>query len=336
MRSICGALAWIVLTLNAAGEPIEVVSLKKIWDRAAHNAFTDLIRFQNRWYCTFRESDLHAAGQNGKLRIIVSADGETWSSASLIEERGIDLRDPKLSVMPDGRMMLVAGGSVYEGPKYLTRRPRVAFSKDGREWTPMKPILAEDHWLWRITWHKGVAYGLSKMGAGREPRRGFLYRSTDGLDWQWITAFEVPGVSETTLRFGADDEMIALVRREAENRRAWVGTSRPPYKDWQWRETAQRIGGPDFTTLPDGRFIAAMRLYEDESRQGERRTSVCWLDPYQGTLIEALTLPSAGDNSYPGIVWHDALLWISYYSAHEGTSRENSAIYLAKVRLPRK
>src|SRR5262245_17492025 len=29
----------------------------------------------------------------------------------------------------------------------LDRRPRVAFSKDGREWTPMKPILAEDHWL---------------------------------------------------------------------------------------------------------------------------------------------------------------------------------------------
>ena len=43
-----------------------------------------------------------------------------------------------------------------------------------------------------------------------------------------------------------------------------------------------------------------------------------------------LTLPSGGDTSYPGLVWHDGLLWMSYYSSHEG----KSAIYLAKVKLP--
>ena len=30
------------------------------------------------------------------------------------------------------------------------------------------------------------------------------------------------------------------------------------------------------------------------------------------------------------MVWHQGLLWISYYSSHEG----KSSIYLAKVRLP--
>ena len=40
-----------------------------------------------------------------------------------------------------------------------------------------------------------------------------------------------------------------------------------------------------------------------------------------------LRLPSAGDCSYPGLVWHDELLWISYYSTHE----EKTQIYLAKV-----
>jgi len=29
-------------------------------------------------------------------------------------------------------------------------------------------------------------------------------------------------------------------------------------------------------------------------------------------------------------VWHDGLLWTSYYSSHEG----QTSIYLAKVRLP--
>ena len=42
-----------------------------------------------------------------------------------------------------------------------------------------------------------------------------------------------------------------------------------------------------------------------------------------------LTLPSGGDNSYPGMVWHDTLLWTSYYSSHE----EKTSIYLAKIRF---
>ena len=42
-----------------------------------------------------------------------------------------------------------------------------------------------------------------------------------------------------------------------------------------------------------------------------------------------LTLPSGGDTSYAGMVWHDGLLWVSYYSSHEG----KTAIYLARVKL---
>ena len=33
-----------------------------------------------------------------------------------------------------------------------------------------------------------------------------------------------------------------------------------------------------------------------------------------------------------GLVWHAGLLWVSYYSSHEG----KTSIYLAKVRLPKK
>jgi hypothetical protein len=42
-----------------------------------------------------------------------------------------------------------------------------------------------------------------------------------------------------------------------------------------------------------------------------------------------LTLPSGGDTSYPGLVFHDGLLWMSYYSSHEG----KAGVYLAKIRL---
>jgi hypothetical protein len=48
-----------------------------------------------------------------------------------------------------------------------------------------------------------------------------------------------------------------------------------------------------------------------------------------GKLQEALKLPSGGDTSYAGLVWHAVLLWVSYYSSHEG----KSAIYLARVKV---
>ena len=57
------------------------------------------------------------------------------------------------------------------------------------------------------------------------------------------------------------------------------------------------------------------------------RDSVVEKDLGRGTPV--LELPCDGDTGYPGMAWHDGLLWISYYSSHEG----KTSIYLAKIRL---
>jgi len=49
-------------SLSLAGQPpieLEVVEVKKIWDKAPHNAFTDLTRFKDQWYLAFREAASH-------------------------------------------------------------------------------------------------------------------------------------------------------------------------------------------------------------------------------------------------------------------------------------
>ncbi len=310
-------MAWFCLAALSAAPP-EIVSVRRIWDRATHNAFTDLIRFQDRWYCTFREAEGHVGG-DGRLRLLVSPDGETWESAALVSADGIDLRDPKLSITPDGRLMLLAGGSVYQGRVLLGRRPRVAFSSDGRRWSTPRPILAEGDWLWRVTWRQGRAYGISYR---TDPRRGILYSSPDGIEYQKVTDLDLPGAAEATLRFLPDGEMIALVRREGDTRRGSIGVSRAPYQQWEWREIPHRLGGPNFLLLPDGRFWAGSR-----DLTGEARTALARMD--RQSYEPVLTLPSGGDTSYPGLVWHDNLLWMSYYSSHQG----KAAIYLAKIRL---
>ena len=143
----------------------QILSVEKIWDRGPHNAFTDLVRFADRWWCTFREAQDHGPSI-GTVRVICSDDGHAYESAAVLAEQEIDLRDPKLSITSDGRLMLVAGGSLYAGTEYGTRAPRIAFSDDGYTWTTPQKVLAEDHWLWRVTWHEGIAYSVSKAGRG--------------------------------------------------------------------------------------------------------------------------------------------------------------------------
>jgi hypothetical protein len=301
---------------------LQLVSVQKIWDQAPHNAFTDLIRFHKRWFCVFRESDGHVGG-DGRIRVLVSWNGDRWDSAALIAESGVDLRDPKLSLTPDGRLMLLTGGSVYQGKNLLGRQPRVAFSKDGRRWTPTRRILGEGDWLWRVTWRRGRGYGVSYRVASSGERSGVLYSTTDGLAYDRITDFAVPGVSEVTVRFLPDHTMVALIRREIDPRHGWIGTSPPPYKDWTWTEIPHRLGGPNFLVFPDGVLWAAGRAHTPSGPT----TVLARMTPRSYEPV--LTLPSGGDTSYPGLVFHDGLLWMSYYSSHDG----KSAIYLAKIKL---
>ena len=321
---VLSALVALACVAPAAQEapPMTLVSVQKIWDAGPHNAFTDLIRFQDRWFCTFRESAEHVGG-DGAIRILVSEDGTAWESAALLTEEGIDLRDPKLCETPDGRLMAVMGGSVYKGKELLGRQPRVAFSKDGRAWSAPQRVLGEGDWLWRVTWHQGRAYGVTY----RIPENSWevvLVSSDNGVDFSPVTTFEISGKpNETTLRFLPDHTMMALVRREGEDRLAWFGKSAPPYTDWTWKDIGHQLGGPNFIVLPDGRLVAGGRDYGDP-----RSTRLGWLGPDGYTPV--ITLPSGGDTSYPGLDWHEGLLWVSYYSSHEG----KTSIYLAKVKLP--
>lgn len=314
-----------------AGAP-EQVSLQKIWDQGRHNAFTDLIRFRGRFFCSFREADDHVGG-DGKIRILVSRDGEKWDSAALLVEDGIDLRDPKLSITADKRLMVVAGGSVYQGgKKLLGRRPRVAFSRDGSQWTPPQKVLSDGEWLWRVTWHQGKAWGVSynAMVPDGQDWTLKLVSAPDGVQFSDVAHLKVPGrPNETTLRFLRDGTLMALVRREGTPQlrpMAWIGTSPAPYTEWTWKESNMQAGGPNFIELPNGELWAVTRDY----RKGPKRvTSLCRMD--RQSLTPLLSFPSGGDNSYGGLLWFKNLLWVSYYSGHEG----KVSIYLAKVRLPK-
>ena len=306
-----------------SGSGAELVSLAMIWDGARHNAFTDLARYRSRWYCAFREAQAHARCP-GRIRILRSGDGRAWESAALIAERGVDLRDPKISTAPDGRLEILLGGSPVSKGRYEGRRPRVCRSADGSVWTAPLPIAEEGDWLWRVDRRAGLSLGISYRLPSARRWTVALLHSGDGLDYRELAPLDVPGKpNEATLRF-RDRAVIALVRREAGAGRAWIGRSAPPYRAWRWRETAERVGGPNFIVLPDGSMLAATRLW----RRARPIVALCSMTT--DSLRPILELPSGGDCGYPGMVLYRGRLWVSYYSSHEGKAR----IYLAQIRLP--
>ena len=301
----------------------EIVDVRKIWDEAPHNAFTDLMRHNDRWYCVFREGQAHVS-PDGALRVLTSADGDTWTSAALITSETADLRDAKIITTPDGKLMLTGAGALHP-PAAAKHQSYLWFSPDASRWGDAVPIGDPDFWIWRINWHKDVAYGIGY--ATTDPERIRLYRSDDGRRFETLVPdLHVEGYpNETSLLFLPDDTCLCLLRRDGTPSDALLGKSTPPYTDWTWHGLGLRVGGPHLLQLPDGRIVAAGRDY-----QGGAKTRLWWLNAEQPALEEIVTLPSGGDTSYPGLVFHDGLLWVSYYSSHE----EKTSIYLARVRLP--
>lgn len=310
------------------------ITVQRIWNTAPHNAFTDLVRFKGQFYCTFREGTGHVPGEHGKdgkIRIISSRNGRNWKSVALIEKTGLDLRDPKISITPDGRLMLLIGATDYDGKQAKALVPHVCFSdKKGRNLSIPQPIQITDdirsnwNWLWRVTWYKGKAYGIVYQSVPGSPSNISLVQTEDGINYSLVKKFDVGGnPNEATIRFMPEGEMLIYLRRK---QNGLLGRSRAPFTQWNWQELDMRLGGPNFIRLPfeKEKLIFATRVYDPQGAytalfEGNRT----------GQMKEIVHLPSSGDTSYAGLVYHKKYLYVSYYSSHE----EKTSIYLAKMAL---
>jgi len=322
------------LTFAAVPLKVEVIEIKKIWDKAPHSAFTDLLRWNDTFYCAFREGRGHVS-TDGKIRVLESKDTNHWHSAALIALDGFDLRDAHLSVTPDGRLMLLGGAAPRKKDNQSAPTGSFAcFSHDGKQWTKPQIVVNPGRWLWCVTWYKGKAYGVSYTAGKGRPYIDLLV-SNDGINFQSHVPklFEKGYPNEVTLRFDTDGTCYAIVRRDrhgTDPSTALLGISKPNYKQWQFKDLGpdfNGFGGPNLIKIPSGHWIAAGRMH-----QGGSHTALTYIDVKNGTMTRLIKLPSGGDTSYPGLLWHNDMLYVSYYSSHEG----KTSIYLAKVKIKTK
>ncbi|ABO24111.1 hypothetical protein SHLO109777_00135 [Shewanella loihica] len=304
---------------------MKLCSVTKIWDKSAHNAFTDLALYRGKLYCVFREASAHVS-PDGALRILCTDnDGQDWHSVALIEADFADLRDGKLVIEGDS-LFLFGGAAMHEG-KGEGMRSYCWQSDDGIHWSAPRALVKEREWLWRITPHKGYFYGIAYY-CHEHDGYAALYKSDANTDfYPLVEKLSQAGyVNESGLVFDEEDKAICLLRRDPlwlTDERALLGESAPPYTQWHWQTANCRVGGP-VTFLYQGQLYGVVRLYD-----GRVRTALVAIDRQSAQIAELLTLPSGGDTSYAGVVLSDNILMVSYYSSHEG----DCAIYFAKIAL---
>jgi hypothetical protein len=327
----------VVASVGIAQNTEPKIEVQKIWNEAPHSAFTDITRFKGKFYCTFREAPGHMSGPQGSARVIVSADeGKTWKSAALFTMPGLDLRDPKISITPDKRLMVLIDVETYADNKVYTRKPYVVFSdKNGENFSqpvesPVDPAIAsKSDWVWRVTWHKKMGYAIDYKNG-----KVFLVKTKDGKSFDNVSQINIGGSpNEATVRFDKNNKAYVLIRREQEDKMGVLATAEAPYTNWAFNKLTERIGGPNFLFLNDTTLVIGSRLYPTDPQlqlKAINHKSAIFVTDLKGKIKKSITLAeSGGDCSYPGMLIYKKMLWYAYYSSHE----DKTSIYLAKVPL---
>lgn len=323
---------------------VQVVSVRQIFHNGDHNAFTDLVRFKERLYLTFRSCpDGHMVHPTASILILTSEDGQEWQQVHRFSVPERDTRDPHFLVFQD--KLFVYTGAWYSGPTTIAVKDYdlnkhlgyAAWSEDGSTWH--SPILLEGtfgHYVWRANTFGGKAYlcGRRKAGFAMAPRgegpevESLMLESEDGLIWRKRAVFQERQGDETAFLFEPDGSLVAIGRRGSAN--AQLLRSRPPYTEWQRQDLGRYVGGPLIVKWGGHYLVGGRKSTPDRGP----KTSLCWL--HDDKLHEFAELPSGGDNSYPGFVeLSPGRALVSYYSSHErdASGQPITAIYLAELAL---
>jgi len=336
-----------LLTFNvvSAKEPdlpeIRVTNVRRVFHNGEHNAFTDLIRFHDKFYLSFRSCpDGHGVHPSSSGIILESEDAQTWKLVHRFRVPTRDVRDPHFLIFKD--KLFAYASTWYCGdtsPAEYGFNEHLGYgvwSADGNSWT--EPIMLEGtygHYIWRAATFDGTAYlcGRRKREFAETHRNirsdceSAMLESDDGLIWRTRALFQTTHGNETAFLFEPDGSVFAVARNTLDN--SQLCRSKPPYTTWERTDLHCFIGGP-LVVKWNGRYLVGGR----KNIKDHPVTTLYWL--VDGKLHECAALPSGGDNSYPGFVELSPTRGLlSWYSSHEtdDSGKNITAIYLADLEL---
>lgn len=308
---------------------LKIDQVQRISSRAQHSAFTDLLPAgDDHLLCCYRQATDHIS-RDGVIEISTLTLAGKAISRQRIAIPDHDLRDPKLSRDSCGRVWLIAQARhADQENRTLGRKMLSWFSEDGSSWSASHHLGLPGWWLWRIRWLGDEAVGLAY---NRAQDRVDLYRGHPGKRMFCINPHtlslrkhQLGYPNESDLHIDPTGKLWALVRRDADTFTAQLGVSQAPYTRWRWQDLGRYIGGPVWHPLTRDTMLVAGREFTGKALV----TRVWTLHLATGKLTPCLTLPSAGDNSYPGLHIRGDAIYLSYYSQHLDNQVR---VYLARV-----
>ncbi|MCB1066203.1 MAG: hypothetical protein KDN20_25195 [Verrucomicrobiae bacterium] len=338
-------LTGIAIAEDAATPKVRVENIRRAYHNGEHNAFTDLIRWQGKFWLTFRSCpDGHMVNPTSSIRVLNSDDAQTWTEVHQFSVPRRDVRDPHFLEF-QGKLFIYTG-TWWSGDGPLPRDQYnlnqhlgyAVFSENGEKWSDLQVLEGTyGHYIWRAATHEGkaylcgrrkLAYAEGESGAGAAPVvQSVMLESENGLAWRFHSLFQESRGDETAFRFEPDGSLLAVSRTGGQP--AQLVRAPKPWVEKTRTEFPEYIGGPLLAKWGERTLVGGRR----NTKEGPK-TVLYWLNGE--TLTDFATLPSGGDNSYPGFVeYDDGRGLISWYSSHEKDAEGKviTAIYLADLVL---
>ncbi len=295
---------------------LNLKEVRRVYYDGMHNAFTDIAEYKGKYYVCFRNASGHIL-EDGKIYVLSSEDLINWDRVSVLST-DFDDRDPKFFEI-NGKLGIVF--FLYDTKAHhATGKSGISFyDANKKEFFSPKIIDLKGFTAWRIRNYKERLYLTAYKGGEKEESwKSALFTSNDGINYSYVsTILEGDFANETDLAFLGDSSCLALVRREGKAEgmdRPVLAISKLPYLKWERFPLNLFLQGPMIKRMDHSILVAGR-----SKKEGETTTALFELNLKTKTLSHKLTLPSAGDTSYPGVVVDEEkqLLYLSYYSQHE-------------------
>lgn len=310
----------------------------KIYESNTYTSFADLVWYEGKYYCAFREGENHVpsskAEKNGIIHFLQSTDCRAWTEAGTITDDRYDLRDPHFCISPkDGSLLCIYAyhepGNSWVQPTKTAASVLVVENgilKEKSRGNLTTGDIYERYWIWNITVEGDTVYGVAYYETGTNV--AFL-SSKDGFNWTHISDIPFKG-NEASVNI-IDGKAYVLMRNQTDWENSSIAIADAPYTSWTVIPLNYGLHSPIGHEY-NGKLYICGRKYYNKVRDGVSMFSFNL--PTDTKLKEVYVFPCdtpTRDNAYPGFIIRDGAMRVVYYAIPNGKNVPD--IYYTEIPL---
>lgn len=329
--------------------------ISKGGDAGDYQAFPDAYRLQNGdivavFYAGYGHISHHndAYPKAGRICLVRSTDeGRTWSLPRTIYDDADDNRDPHISQLKDGTLIVTMFSLLFDPAdkkKYRGTNPQIIRSRDnGQTWDATAQTIPTGDGWYCSSQLKEMPNGTLMLpvyyqkGGGTEMKAwgGVIFSSDKGQTWGSVIPIgetaNLPLAAETDVITLRDGTLFAALRGQRETQMHFA-TSTDAGKTWSAVQPSGFVGhSPAFTRLKSGPILLAYRGF---GKGGDFKTAYTALRVSfdEGKTWEGPYLLDKSGGAYPSTIeLNDGSVLAIFYE--EG---ENSGVGATRFRVPKR